>query len=152
MPPTAAAGVKKWGQADKDRLNSLINRQLINITDTSLSNIEQVRQAHFCHCDIRNFRQKFCNFAAAWALEIEYSGARRREHGGKLRCLISANIFIIYLRLGWQCWDLCLSATPPKRQTFVSVANMLTMSAQHVGNIIRSRPFFRQSCVGESYP
>jgi hypothetical protein len=44
--------------------------------------------------------------------------------------------------LGWQCQDLCLSATPPKRQTFVSVADMLTMLAQHVGDILLSWPFF----------
>jgi hypothetical protein len=31
--------------------------------------------------------------------------------------------------LGWQCRDLCLSATPPKQQTFVSVADM----SRHVG-------------------
>ena len=57
------------------------------------------------------------------------------------------------LSLGWQCWDLCLLATPPKRQTFLSVADMSTMSAQHVSHILLSWPFFwRQSCVGESYP
>jgi hypothetical protein len=31
--------------------------------------------------------------------------------------------------LSWECWDLCLSATPPKQQTFVSVAHMLKMLA-----------------------
>ncbi len=31
--------------------------------------------------------------------------------------------------LGWECLDLCLLATPPKRQTFVSVADMLKMLA-----------------------
>ena len=93
MPPTAAAGVKKWGQADKDLLNDLINKQLINITDTSLDNIEQVRAAHFWHRNKRNFQRNFRNFAAAWDLKIEYSGAQRRESGGKMRRFI-INIFI----------------------------------------------------------
>ena len=55
-------------------------------------------------------------------------------------------------KLGWQYWDLCLSATPPKRQTFVSVADMSTMLARQVGDILLSQPiFFRQSRVRESY-
>jgi hypothetical protein len=37
---------------------------------------------------------------------------------------------------------LCLSATPPKQQTFVSVADMSTMLARHVGNILLNRSFF----------
>ncbi len=98
MPPTAAAGVKKLGQADKDLLNNLINRQLINITDTSLSNIEQVRHALFHHRNTRNFRQNFQNFAAVWDLEIEYSGAQRRKSGGKLRRLFSAFFYHLFAR------------------------------------------------------
>ena len=90
MPPTAAVGVKKWWQADKDLLKDLINWQQINITDTSLDNIEQDRAAHFRHRDKRSFQRNFCDFAAVWDLEIEYSGARRRESGGKLRHLFSA--------------------------------------------------------------
>jgi hypothetical protein len=31
--------------------------------------------------------------------------------------------------LGWECWDLCLLATPPKQQTLVSVADMSKMLA-----------------------
>ena len=83
MPEKAT---KNWGQADKDLLNDLINKQLINITDTSLDNIERVRAAHFRHRDKRNFRRNFRDFAAVWDLEIEYSGARRR--GGKMRRLL----------------------------------------------------------------
>ena len=33
------------------------------------------------------------------------------------------------LDLGWQCWQMCLSATPLKRQTFLSVADMSEMSS-----------------------
>ncbi len=49
------------------------------------------------------------------------------------------------LYLGWQCRDLCLSAPPLKRQTFLSVSDMSTMSSRHVGNILLCRPIFRLS-------
>jgi hypothetical protein len=49
---------------------------------------------------------------------------------------------LIYIKLGWQCQDLCLSAPPPKRQTFLSVADMLQMLARHVGNILLCWPIF----------
>ena len=91
MPKKATT--KNWGQADKDHLNNLINRQLVDITNTTYQNIEQVRLAHFRHRDPKNFRRNFRDFAAAWDLEIEYSGARRRESGGKMRRFI-INIFI----------------------------------------------------------
>ncbi len=60
--------------------------------------------------------------------------------------------------LGWQCRDLCLSATPPKRQTFVSVADMSRHVGQQVGDILLSRPIFlptkfcRGIAGGESEP
>ena len=38
--PMPEKATKNWGQADKDLLNNLINKQLINITNTSLGNIE----------------------------------------------------------------------------------------------------------------
>ena len=46
-----------------------------------------------------------------------------------------------------------LSATPLKRQTFLSVVNMLEMS-QHVGNILICRPIFRlsESCRWDLLP
>jgi hypothetical protein len=86
MPPKATTKTKKWGQADRDLLADLTNRQLIDITDTSLQNIEQVRDLHFRHRDKKNFRTNFRNYSAAWDLEVEYSGARRNE--GKIRRLI----------------------------------------------------------------
>ena len=88
MPPKATTKTKKWGQADRDLLADLTNRQLIDITDTSLQNIEQVRDLHFRHRDKKNFRTNFRNYSAAWDLEIEYSGARRNEGEGKMRRLI----------------------------------------------------------------
>jgi len=45
-------------------------------------------------------------------------------------------------KLGWQWWDLCLSAPPLKRQTFLTVANMSNISFRHVGDILFCRHFF----------
>ena len=67
--PTKAT--KNWGQADRDLLIDLINRQLIDITDTTLLNINQVRAAHFWHRDARIFRRNFRDFLADWDLEVE---------------------------------------------------------------------------------
>ena len=86
MPPKSTT--KNWGQADRDLLADLTNRQLIDITDTSHQNIEQVRDLHFRHRDKKNFRKNFRNYSAAWDLEIEYSGAQRNEGEGKMRRLI----------------------------------------------------------------
>ena len=83
MPQKAT---KNWGQADRDLLANLTNRQLIDITDTTHQNIEQVRDLHFWHRDKRNFRRNFLDYLAAWDLKIEYSGVRR--NGGKMRRLI----------------------------------------------------------------
>jgi outer membrane cobalamin receptor len=91
MPPkarTTTSSSKKWGQADRDLLVGLTNRQLIDITDTSQQDIEQVRDLHFRHRDKKNFRKNFRNYSAAWDLEIKYSGARRTEGEGKMRRLI----------------------------------------------------------------
>ena len=44
MPPKATTKTKKWGQADEDPLADLINSQLIDITDTTYTNIEQPGQ------------------------------------------------------------------------------------------------------------
>jgi hypothetical protein len=86
MPPKATTKTKNWGQAESDLLADLTNRQLIDFTDTSHQNIDQVRDLHFRHRDKKNFRRNFPNYSAAWDLEIEYSGARR--NGGKMRRLI----------------------------------------------------------------
>jgi hypothetical protein len=52
------------------------------------------------------------------------------------------NFYIPPEHLGWQCRQMCLSATPLKRQTFLSVADMSEMSSRHVGDILLCRPFF----------
>jgi hypothetical protein len=84
MPPKAT---KKWGQFNKDLLAKLTHWQLINITNTTLENIKQVRLAHFWHCNPLNFCQNFRDYLASFDLEIEYSGARRSNDQGKLRRL-----------------------------------------------------------------
>jgi hypothetical protein len=83
MPPK---GTKNWGQADKDLLADLVNRQLVDITNTTHQNIEQVRDLHFCHRDKKNFCRNYHDYSAAWDLEIEYSGTR--SNGGKLQRLL----------------------------------------------------------------
>jgi hypothetical protein len=75
MPPKKAKSTKNWGQADRDLLANLTNRQLIDITDTTHQNIEQVRDLHFRHHDKRNFRRNFRDYSVACYLEFEYSGA-----------------------------------------------------------------------------
>jgi hypothetical protein len=85
MPPKEINKSRNWGQADKDHLAELINTQQIDITDISYQNIEQVRDLHFRHRSKHNFRRNFRDYSAAWDLEIEYSGARRRKGGKMLR-------------------------------------------------------------------
>ena len=86
MPPKEAKSTKNWGQADRDLLEDLTNRQLIDITDTTYQNIDQVRDLHFRHRDKKNFRKNFRNYSAAWDLKIKYGGARCNR--GKMRRLI----------------------------------------------------------------
>ena len=56
--------------------------------------------------------------------------------------------------LGWQCRQMCLSATHLKRQTFLSVADMSEMSSRHVGDILLCRPTFQlsESCWYHHFP
>ena len=68
MPPKETTKTKKWRQADRV-LPNLTNRQLVDITNTTYPNINQVGDLHFWHRDKRNFRHNFRD------LEIEYSGA-----------------------------------------------------------------------------
>jgi hypothetical protein len=74
MPPKATR-TKKWGQANRDLLEDLTNRQLINISDTTHQHIKQVRDLYFWHCDKKKIRRNFHDFLTAWDLKIEYSGA-----------------------------------------------------------------------------
>jgi hypothetical protein len=92
MPPKETTKTKKWGQADRDLLADLTNRQLIDIINTTYLNIDQVRDLHFWHRDKRNFRRNFREYSAAWDLEMVYSGARC--NGGKTRHLIFMPLYI----------------------------------------------------------
>jgi len=87
MPPKEITKSRNWGQADKSYLAKLINTGQIDITDCSYQNIELARDLHFRHQNKLNFRCNFREYSAAWALEIEYSDARRRD-GGKMRHFI----------------------------------------------------------------
>jgi hypothetical protein len=88
--PTKKA--KYWGKAEKAYLTSLVNTGDVNIFNSSLENIESVRKEHFLHCGSKNFHNNFRNFAAVWALESEYAGARLGEEaGGK-----SARLYLSY--------------------------------------------------------
>ena len=91
MPPKETTKTKMWGQADKDLLADLTIRQLINFTDTTPQNIEQVRELHFRHHDKNNFRRNFRDYSAAWDLEIKYSGTQ--HNGGKMRRLLLSIFF-----------------------------------------------------------
>jgi hypothetical protein len=79
---------KYWGKAEKASLMSLVNTGNVDIFNSSLENIETVRREHSPHCKPKNFRNNFCNFATAWALESKYTQARLGEEvGDKLACL-----------------------------------------------------------------
>jgi len=79
MPPKATTETKKWGRANKDLLADLSNMQLIDITNTTYSNIHTVRQLHFWHRDPQNFNRNFCDYSAVWDLKVEYSGGDATE-------------------------------------------------------------------------
>ena len=100
FPPDATQGnhkTKKWGQSDKDNLTDLIQVGLVDIENLSLDNINTVRQDHFRHRSVKNFRQNFKDFSAAFNLKTEYSSARRNKGGrGKLRCMV---LIIIQVRV-----------------------------------------------------
>ncbi len=84
MPPKPRT--KQWGHEDKKCLFNLVKTDAIDITDTSLKNIQGVQQAYFSHWVSRIFRRNFCNFVASLNLETEYSSARQHK-AGKLRIL-----------------------------------------------------------------
>ncbi len=76
---------KKWGKADRAALADLVNDGDVDINDLSAKTIDAIRDALFRHRDKKNFRRNFRDFAAANALESEYSGARRRPRGKSSR-------------------------------------------------------------------
>jgi hypothetical protein len=90
--PPSQPTTKYWGKAEKAFLTSLINTGGVDIFNSSLENIETAWREHFPHRERKNFHNNFRNFAAAWVLESEYTGARLGEEaGGK-----SAHFYLSY--------------------------------------------------------
>ena len=87
FPPMPPKANKNWGQSDKDLFVDLVNRQLIDITDTTLPNMDhQVSQAHFWHHDLRNFRRNYlisCPLGT-WKLSTAARDASEEE----VRCCV----------------------------------------------------------------
>ena len=93
MPRPPTPKVRNWGDADEKILYDLIRSGAVDIDDTSLQNIERVRQEYFKQCDTYNFRRNFRNYAARLDLEESYRGSRQRAaEEGKLRvCFLFVN-------------------------------------------------------------
>ena len=85
MPPKRKEKpqTKKWGAVDRAALRTLINEGIVEIDDLSVNYIDGVWDEYFRHRDPRNFRRNFRDFVAAYLLELEVEGARRREQEGK---------------------------------------------------------------------
>ena len=71
---------------------------------------------------------------SSWMASFLTSGSFKHTH--------PSHNFPVSTEPWWQCGDLCLLAPPLKWQTFLSVADMSTMSGQHVGSILLCQPFF----------
>jgi hypothetical protein len=67
---------KYWGKVDKGALSKLILEGLVDITDTSIPNIDAIQEQYFPHRKRKNFHRNFRDFAAAWDLEESLKGAR----------------------------------------------------------------------------
>jgi hypothetical protein len=80
--PPLQPTTKYWGKAEKASLTSLVNTGNVHIFNSSLKNIKTIRREHFPHRKPKNFRNNFHNFAAAWALKSEFTGARLGEEAG----------------------------------------------------------------------
>ena len=94
-PPPGKVKIKKWGKVNRRALTNLIEEGEVDITNLTAAYIDTVRSDFFSHRDKSNFRRNFRDFAAAWDLEAEYSGARRQESAGKSRvCPIFYSLFI----------------------------------------------------------
>jgi len=72
---------KYCGKVDKAALASLVEDGNINISNTSLKYTASVHSDYFSHHDLRNFRQNYRVFSAAFDLEADYARARRRNRG-----------------------------------------------------------------------
>jgi hypothetical protein len=77
--PNMQLSNKKWGKVNRAALAKLVHDGDMDINNLSTNNIDAVRKEHFCHREKKNFHRNFHDFAATYDLEVEYSGARRRE-------------------------------------------------------------------------
>ena len=78
-PSTKKKGTSKsWGKVDKAALSKLILEGLVDITVTSLPNIDAIQEEYFPHRKRKNFHRNFRDFAAAWDLEETLKGARSK--------------------------------------------------------------------------
>ncbi len=96
MPRPPTPKVRNWGDADEKILYDLIRSGAVDIDDTSLQNIERVRQEYFQQRSSENFRRNFRNYAARLDLEESYRGSRQRAaEEGKLRvCFLFVNFVL----------------------------------------------------------
>ena len=83
---------KYWGKVDKVALASLVEDG--DISDTSLEYTASVHSNYFSHHDLRNFRRNYRVFFAAFDLEAEYAGARRRNRGN-----CTSLFFVVFMRV-----------------------------------------------------
>ena len=79
VPAVVVPKPKYWGKVDRAALHDLIKDGSVDITKLNSKYIDTVQAQYFGHRDKKNFRRNFRDFAAANALESEYSGARRRQ-------------------------------------------------------------------------
>lgn len=69
---------KYWGRVDKAALAELVLEGHVDITNTSIPNIDAIQEQYFPHRVRKNFHRNFRDFAAAWDLEEELKGARSK--------------------------------------------------------------------------
>jgi hypothetical protein len=86
--PNTEIPTKIWGKVNRAALTRLVHDRDVDINNLSYKNIDAVGEEYFCHCDKKNFRCNFRDFAATFDLEAEYSRARRKR-GKTMRFLLS---------------------------------------------------------------
>ncbi len=90
------------------------------------------------HNSIDKFFETFLETQVTFLMPYEKVSMMRWNsiaHKNIERSSLKANCKWFTDYLGWQCRQMCLSATPLKRQTFLSVADMSEMSSRHVGDM-----------------
>ena len=87
MPPK----LKSWGDDVRAILDGLVRDGKVDIYNTELAHIDNVRVKHFTERTLKRFRNNYQKFAAEYNVETEFNGARRHNKGkfhfGKSRFL-----------------------------------------------------------------